>query len=148
MVTPWFELLGTQYDYFIAVGITYANQYEFPFKKFFWALSKDFEFKEMPDLNDQHKAAVNAMDALFEGNPMKKLVSVKKEGEGNLSRSKKNLIEDEEAAQQEAPGEMGEEEEGANKVNLSDMTEEEEIKIPSKDLTGKVPCLILFHDRA
>jgi len=79
-------LSGVQYDYLMAVGLTYSNQYEFPFKKFFWALSKDFEFKEMPDLNDQHKAAVNAMDSLFEGNPMKKLVSVRKEGEGKKQR--------------------------------------------------------------
>jgi len=56
--------------------------YEFPQKKFFWALSKDFEFFEMPDLNDQHKAAVNNSKAYFEGNPKKKLVTVKKEGEG------------------------------------------------------------------
>jgi len=55
--------------------------YEFPQKKFFWALSKDFEFSEMPDLNDQHKAAVNNSKAYFEGNPKKKLVTVKKEGE-------------------------------------------------------------------
>ena len=36
----------------------------------------------MPDLNDQHKAAVNTASAYFEGNPKKKLVIVKKEGEG------------------------------------------------------------------
>lgn len=57
--------------------------YEFPFKKFFWALSKDFEFQEMPGLNDQHKDAINRESQFFEGNPKKKLVSVKKEGEGN-----------------------------------------------------------------
>jgi hypothetical protein len=59
--------------------------YEFPFKKFFWALSKDFEFQEMPELNDQHKEAVNNEASFFEGNPKKKLVSVKKEGEGRIS---------------------------------------------------------------
>lgn len=57
--------------------------YEFPMKKFFWALSKDFEFIEMPELNDQHKEAVNKIKSLFTGNPKTKLVSVKKEGEGN-----------------------------------------------------------------
>jgi hypothetical protein len=64
------------------VGLTYTNQYEFPFKKFFWALSKDYNFTEMPELNDQHKDAVNNDHSLFEGNPKKKLVTVKKEGEG------------------------------------------------------------------
>ncbi len=57
--------------------------YEFPVKKFFWALSKDFEFAEMPELNDQHKAAVNLANQYFEGNPKKVLIKVKKEGEGN-----------------------------------------------------------------
>lgn len=36
----------------------------------------------MPELNDQHKEAVNREASIFEGNPKKKLVSVKKEGEG------------------------------------------------------------------
>ena len=75
-------LLGLYADYFIAVGYTYSGQYEFPMKKFYWALSKDFEFQEMPDLNDQHKVAIDNATAYFEGNPKKRLVSVKKEGEG------------------------------------------------------------------
>ncbi len=58
--------------------------YEFPTKKFYWALSKDFDFQEMPSLNDQHKQAVNTDGALFEGNPRKKLVTVKKEGDGTI----------------------------------------------------------------
>lgn len=68
-------------DYYIAVAYAYTGMYEFPVKKFYWALSKDFEFNELPELNDQHKAAVNNATAYFEGNPKKKLVSVKKEGE-------------------------------------------------------------------
>jgi hypothetical protein len=98
--------------------------YEFPVKKFFWALSKDFEFTELPELNDQHKAAVNNATAYFEGNPKKKLVSVKKEGddggEGGDGRAK---------------GEEGEAAAVKNQENLSDLSEEEEIKIPPKDLT-------------
>ena len=55
----WGKITGIAADYYIAVGYTYTGMYEFPVKKFFWALSKDFEFSEMPELNDQHKAAVN-----------------------------------------------------------------------------------------
>ena len=45
--------------------------------------NSEIEFAEMPDLNDQHKVAINNSNtAYFEGNPKKKLVSVKKEGEG------------------------------------------------------------------
>jgi hypothetical protein len=75
---------GTVNDYYVAVAYQFTGMYEFPTKKFFWALSKDFEFQEMPTLNDQHKQAVNTEGALFEGNPRKKLVTVKKEGEATL----------------------------------------------------------------
>jgi radial spoke head protein 9 len=119
--------LGLYADYYIAVAYTYTGMYEFPVKKFYWALSKDFEFTELPELNDQHKAAVNNANAYFEGNPKKKLVSVKK-GEGEEGG------EGGEPKAEEGAGEGGE---GAAKAqeNLSDLSEEEEIKIPPKDLT-------------
>ena len=66
--------------------------YEFPFKKFFWALSKDYEFTEMPQLNDQHKEAINKEASLFEGNPKKKIVSVKKDGEGKITINLKIIL--------------------------------------------------------
>ncbi|CDW83569.1 radial spoke head [Stylonychia lemnae] len=119
----WGKIQGINNDYYIAVSLTYTNQYEFPTKKFFWALSKDFEFQEMPELNDQHKEAINKENSLFEGNPKKKLVSVKKEGEEEEGG----------APAEDAPVEEGGEE--AKKDNLSDISEEEEIKIPPKDLT-------------
>lgn len=37
-------LIGLNADYYIAVGYTYSGMYEFPVKKFFWALSKELEF--------------------------------------------------------------------------------------------------------
>jgi hypothetical protein len=39
-------------DYYIAIAVTFSGMYEFPTKKFYWALSTDFKFTEMPDLND------------------------------------------------------------------------------------------------
>jgi len=80
-------VLGINADYYIAVGYIFSGMYEFPVKKFYWALSKDFEFAEMPELNDQHKSAVNYTNSYFEGNPKKVLVKVKKEGEGKYSSS-------------------------------------------------------------
>ena len=77
----WGKITGLNYDYYIAAAYAYTGMYEFPVKKFYWALSKDFEFFEMPELNDQHKATINQESQIFEGNPRKKLVSVKKEGE-------------------------------------------------------------------
>jgi hypothetical protein len=76
--------IGLNYDYFVAVSYLYSGQYEFPQKRFYWATSKDFEFQDMPDLNDQHKEFINREASIFEGNPKKKLVTVKKEGEGKI----------------------------------------------------------------
>lgn len=59
-------------------------------KRFYWALSKDFEFGTMPELNDQHKDAINREASIFEGNPKKKIVVVKKEGEGMINIIKYN----------------------------------------------------------
>ena len=63
---------------------------------------------------------------LFDGNPNKKLVSVKKEGE-----------EEEGGAPEEIP-EDGSEGKKKEEEHLSDQSEEEEIKVPPKDLTGNI----------
>ena len=76
--------LGINNDYYIAVGLTYTGKYEFPQKQFYWALSSNFEFQQFPDLNDQHKVAIDSEKALFEGNPAKKLVSVTKGEDGMI----------------------------------------------------------------
>ena len=41
----WGKILGTQNDYYVAMGVTYKSQYEFPTKTFFWATSKNYQFK-------------------------------------------------------------------------------------------------------
>lgn len=49
----WGKITGLYADYYIAVAYAYSGMYEFPVKKFFWALSKgELEFNEMPELND------------------------------------------------------------------------------------------------
>ena len=45
-------LVGIKNDYYVAMSITYQNVFEFPNKKFYYAMSNEFYFKEMPDLND------------------------------------------------------------------------------------------------
>lgn len=120
-------VLGLYADYYIAVAYTYTGMYEFPVKKFYWALSKDFEFSDLPELNDQHKGAVNNANSYFEGNPKKKLVSVKKEGEEGGEGGDGGAKAEEGGAEGEGAAK--------NQENLSDLSEEEEIKIPPKDLT-------------
>jgi radial spoke head protein 9 len=126
----WGKVTGLYADYYIAVSYAFSGMYEFPVKKFFWALSKgELEFQEMPELNDQHKVAVNSGNhAYFEGNPKKKLVSVTKSGEEGA--------EGEAAPEKEAADEEGGEGGAAKgKDNLSDLSEEEEIRVIPKDLS-------------
>lgn len=55
------------------MGLTYEGQFEFPNKKFYYCVSSDYTFKEMPDLNDQHKDFVNKESSYFQGDPLFKL---------------------------------------------------------------------------
>ena len=57
--------IGIKADYYIAMGLTYEGQFEFPNKKFYYYVSSDYTFKEMPDLNDQHKDFVNKESSYF-----------------------------------------------------------------------------------
>ena len=100
------------------MSIQYQGEFEFPKKKFYYAMSNEFYFKEMPDLNDQHKELVNRDTSYFLGDPMRKL-NVVAEGEG------------EEGNPEPAEGENPEGEEPEE----DDKSEEEEIKVPPKDLT-------------
>lgn len=38
----WGKVTGIVNDYYVAVAVTYAGQYEFPSKTFYWALSTNF----------------------------------------------------------------------------------------------------------
>jgi hypothetical protein len=101
------------------VAITYENCFEFPVKKFFYALSDDFTFKEMPDLNDQHKDYIDRDKSYLTGEPMRKL---KQPAEG-------------EEAEAEAPAEEPADEEDGEKKELdSDVSEPEEVRVPPKEL--------------
>ena len=51
-VVFWGKVTGIKNDYYIAMGITYQGHFEFPHKKFYYCMSNDFNFREMPDLND------------------------------------------------------------------------------------------------
>lgn len=116
----WGKINGINNDYFIAVGVTFKDMFEFPQKKFYFCLSNDYTFKEMPGLNDQHKEFVDRDTSFFLGVPERKLIQ--KEGE-------------EEGGEQPGGGEEEEEEEGAKKAEESDVSEPEEVKVPPKELT-------------
>ena len=123
-LTFWGKITGIKNDYYIAMGISYSGKYEFPVKKFYWALSSDFTFREMPTLTETHDAVIDKDATYFLGEPTKVLVGVSKTDE-----------EGEEAKQEEEAAEEGEEQK--KEKPDSDVSEEEEIKVPQRDLTGK-----------
>jgi len=63
----WGKIMGTNQDYYVAMGVTYRAQYEFPTKTYFWATSKDYTFKKFRSLNDQHKDKINGFQDGFKG---------------------------------------------------------------------------------
>mgnify|MGYP000884085092 CR=1 FL=1 len=113
-------MIGIKNDYFIAMGLVYTDQYEFMQKKFYWCLSTEFNFMEMPDLNDQHTEYINRDKSFFTGEPNRKL--------------KQPVDGEEENAEPAAEEDEDEENAEAKEVN-SDLSDKEEINVPPKELT-------------
>jgi radial spoke head protein 9 len=61
----WGKIGGVHRDYYIAMGITYSDKYEFPEKNFYYALSSDFKFVAFPPLNTQHKEKIDNYNSMF-----------------------------------------------------------------------------------
>jgi len=116
----WGKVTGVTNDYYIAVAVTFKDMYEFPVKTFFWCISSDFTFKQLPSLSDQHDEAINKIEAYFMGEPNKVIISSKPEGEDEEEEQNNN---------------DGSEEDQEEKEKDSDESEEEEIKVPKIDLT-------------
>ena len=112
----WGKIEGIKADYYIAMGLTFRNMYEFPVKTFYWALSTEFVFKEMPDLTSQHDALIDSDTSYFQGTPTA-VLSGKKEGEDDENEAAKPEDEEEEDP------------EGKEKAKNSDETSEEEVKV-------------------
>lgn len=119
----WGKIEGIKQDYFIAMGLTFRNMYEFPVKTFFWALGGEFIFREMPDLTEQHDALIDEDTSYFQGTPNQIVAKSKEDGEG-------------EEGQEENKSAAGSEENGqAQAAKNSDDSSEEEVKVPTRPLT-------------
>jgi hypothetical protein len=123
----WGKITGLKNDYYVAMGLRFNGMYEFPVKTFFWALSSDFIFKEMPDLTEQHDSIINQDNSWFSGEPTR--VLSKKDGE------EEGKDDGDDAADADEP-EEGE----AKPAKRDDETSEEEITVPTRPLTGKYPA--------
>ena len=71
-LTFWGKVEGVKADYYIAMALTFRNMYEFPVKTFYWALSGEFIFREMPNLTEQHDDKIDADTSYFQGTPAEK----------------------------------------------------------------------------
>ena len=60
----------------MCLGVTYTDKYEFPEKRFYWATSADYKFKQFPTINDQHFEAFDSIQGLFVGEPNKIHINV------------------------------------------------------------------------
>ena len=131
----WGKIEGIKNDYFIAMGLQFRNMYEFPVKTFFWALSGEYIFREMPDLTEQHDMLIDDDTSYFQGTPQQ-VVAKSKSGEDGeeAEEAKSEKEEDDEAAAQQAKN--------------SDETSEEEVKVPTRPLTGKLlSCLLACYQQ-
>lgn len=62
----WGRIEGVEKDYYIALGLNFKGQYEFPTKKFFWS-SNDFKFAELPPINPTYNDLVETLRTPFTG---------------------------------------------------------------------------------
>jgi len=46
----WARIEGLKAEYYICMGFTFTDKYEFLAKCFYWATSNDFKFKPLPPL--------------------------------------------------------------------------------------------------
>lgn len=118
----WGRVTGLKADYFIAVAVFYEGKYEFPVKKFYWALNTDFKFQELPEILEQHTEYINKYNDFFSGDPNKILENLESpaaEGEGEAAKH----------------DEGNEGEGGENAKDIDTESEDDEIKIPPKNMT-------------
>ena len=63
----WGRISGLRADFYIAMGVTYSKQYEFPTKTFYFASSNDFIFRQFRDINTLHKDKYDGLLGPFQG---------------------------------------------------------------------------------
>lgn len=113
----WGRIEGLTKSYYIVVGLKFCKSYEFPHKIFYYSLSGDLDFKEIPELLVQHQGNSENYNAMpFTGDPNKILVNVEGEGQGGDDKPP-------------------EEEGGQVEAKPVDEDEEELKKVPKKNFT-------------
>ena len=73
----WGKIEGIKSDYYIAQGLNFKGQYEFPRKTFFWC-GQDFNFAEFPALKEEFADRVDQFRGLFVGQHNRTLIQASK----------------------------------------------------------------------
>jgi len=118
----WGKVEGIAKDYYVALGLKFKNQYEFPLKKFFWS-NDEFKFAELPPINKEHKDKVDTFRTLFSGDHTKILIKVTDDEENPDNKPKDEIPEG------------GENQENPEKKLLEDTDDEKELKVAPKNFT-------------
>ncbi|CAD8082384.1 unnamed protein product [Paramecium primaurelia] len=71
----WGRIEGTVANYYIAIGLNFKNNFEFPHKTFFYTANLK-EFQNLPPLNPEYKEQVETFRQLFSGQPEKILINI------------------------------------------------------------------------
>ena len=81
----WGRVSGVRGDYYIAVGVTYTKQYEFPTKSFYFASSNDMVFRKFRDINTQHETEYDKILTPFTGDSAHIYIKVENETDPNVA---------------------------------------------------------------
>ena len=87
----WGKVQGNQADYYIAMGVSYKGQYEFPTKTFYWCTGGVWAFKKFRELNTQHKEKYDGIVGGFRGDGKHVYIQVdghREEGEEAVKEEK------------------------------------------------------------
>ena len=79
----WGKIMGVEKDYYIALGLNYKEQRDFPLKKFFFASSTNFVFSELPEIKEHHIPDFQKFNSYFIGNP--DIILVKYDSDSQLN---------------------------------------------------------------
>lgn len=89
-VLLWGKIIGTKYDYFLALLINYKGHFEFPKKAFYYANSNTWEFNPLPEIKKYHIEDNEAFHTnYFTGDPIAILKEYENKEEGNMSMENK-----------------------------------------------------------
>ena len=101
----WGRVSGIRSDYYVAMGVTYKHQYEFPTKTFYFASSSDYVFRKFRDINTQHEEEYDKITEPFKGDSSYVYIKIENETDPNASAAVQEEKEEERDILEDTPPE-------------------------------------------